>query len=347
MQEPQQLERSIYRSAQREMRKNLASPLSLSRSGDDDGRFGVASLVTDRDGREIPFMYGPTKAYSSSDDSSFNHALFDQVMRLSKDLVITVMKAISEVDPSEAEDLSPTGMNSQPSTNPPDGVNIETNFPSPIVPSGFDNKVSSNVRSSNVNKAKVDSCTATPVESQESCLDGELCGNQTDFEIRNSSTSGKAPAHGPRHAVFPSRYLGDEFVTKTNKFLISKSQIMNYKLLKPGGYVNNFVIAAFCYDLYFKPNGSPDASKRHYFFANVADNLLRHPNEANEDCLMKAFKRSGKTRPLSQTDLIPSFQFWWNKYVGVEKGFDEFGVMYPHVPKQSLDNEYVLSFFTF
>lgn len=65
----------------------------------------------------------------------------------------------------------------------------------------------------------------------QSSLDGELCGNQSDFKVRNSSTGGKAPAHGPRRAVFPSRYLGDEFVTKTNKFIITKSEIMNYKAI--------------------------------------------------------------------------------------------------------------------
>ena len=40
--------------------------------------------------------------------------------------------------------------------------------------------------------------------------------------------------------------------------------------LKPGGMVNNFVMAAFCYYLYNKPSGHPNVSKCHFFFSNIA-----------------------------------------------------------------------------
>jgi hypothetical protein len=40
--------------------------------------------------------------------------------------------------------------------------------------------------------------------------------------------------------------------------------------LKPGGCVNNFVVAAFCYHLFCSPKGHPNDSKRHYFFSNIA-----------------------------------------------------------------------------
>ena len=40
--------------------------------------------------------------------------------------------------------------------------------------------------------------------------------------------------------------------------------------LKPGGFVKSFVVSAFCFSLFQKPNGHPDSSKRHYFFPNIA-----------------------------------------------------------------------------
>ena len=39
--------------------------------------------------------------------------------------------------------------------------------------------------------------------------------------------------------------------------------------LKPGGFVNTFVVSCFCYSLLSKPNGHLDFSKRHYFFSNM------------------------------------------------------------------------------
>ncbi|WVZ59264.1 hypothetical protein U9M48_009432, partial [Paspalum notatum var. saurae] len=36
--------------------------------------------------------------------------------------------------------------------------------------------------------------------------------------------------------------------------------------LRPRGFVNNFVLAAFCRHLFLKPNGHPDRSKKHYFY---------------------------------------------------------------------------------
>jgi hypothetical protein len=33
----------------------------------------------------------------------------------------------------------------------------------------------------------------------------------SDFKVRNSSTGGKVPIHGPRRPVAPSRYLSDDY----------------------------------------------------------------------------------------------------------------------------------------
>lgn len=43
--------------------------------------------------------------------------------------------------------------------------------------------------------------------------------------------------------------------------------------LKPGGKVNNFLVAAFCYHLFCRPDGHPDISKRHYFFSSISVSL--------------------------------------------------------------------------
>ncbi|CAL4999170.1 unnamed protein product [Urochloa decumbens] len=69
--------------------------------------------------------------------------------------------------------------------------------------------------------------------------------------------------------------------------------------MKPGGYVNPFVMSAFCYSLYIKPSGQLDLSKAHYFFANIGENIMKDPDEANLDVLIRAFKRSSKARPLN------------------------------------------------
>lgn len=65
----------------------------------------------------------------------------------------------------------------------------------------------------------------------QSSLDVEFVGSRSDFKVRNSSTGGKAPIHGPRRVVFPSRYLGDEFAIQRNKYHATKSEMMNYKAI--------------------------------------------------------------------------------------------------------------------
>ncbi|XP_021314320.1 uncharacterized protein LOC8075699 isoform X2 [Sorghum bicolor] len=158
--------------------------------------------------------------------------------------------------------------------------------------------------------------------------------SKSDFKLSDSSTGGKVPIHGPRRAVFPSRIMSDEFDIVRVTFKVNKSQIMNYKAicnlamsrdsgkdaimsggvrctfwslgesLKPGGVVNNFVMAAWCYHLYSQPCGHPDVSKCHFFFSNIGDQLLKDVDSANEDILRRAFTRSSKTRPLHRSDLL-------------------------------------------
>lgn len=99
--------------------------------------------------------------------------------------------------------------------------------------------------------------------------------------------------------------------------------------MKPGGQVNNFVVAAFCYHLFCRTDGHPDVSKWHYFFSNISvsvscsmldtlfimfclvliflslkDYLLKDHDEVDGDVMMKAFQRSAKARPLYRSDLV-------------------------------------------
>ncbi|OQU79170.1 hypothetical protein SORBI_3008G104701 [Sorghum bicolor] len=114
------------------------------------------------------------------------------------------------------------------------------------------------------------------------------------------SLGGKVPLHGPRRFVNPGPLFRGDYETDKCKFYkVNKSEVDNYKILcvlassefhnedavslsgvrctfwslgeslKPGGFVNTFVVSCFCYSLFSKPNGHPYFSKRHYFFSNI------------------------------------------------------------------------------
>jgi hypothetical protein len=79
----------------------------------------------------------------------------------------------------------------------------------------------------------------------------------SDFKVRNSSTGGKVPIHGPRRPVAPNRYLSDDFVTQNNKWHVSKSEIENYKAIctlansSKSRLVKLFLILSFLFSLLF------------------------------------------------------------------------------------------------
>ncbi|CAM0149038.1 unnamed protein product [Urochloa decumbens] len=154
------------------------------------------------------------------------------------------------------------------------------------------------------------------------------------FRIRESTTGGQSPVHGPRRVIKPAPLFNDDYATAPKGFHVSKSQVDNYSIicklassryqcedavnlsgvrctfwalgdsLKPEGLVKSFVISAFCYSLFQRRNGHPDSSKRHYFFPNIADNLLKDIDDADEDVLSRAFGRSSKARPLSRSNML-------------------------------------------
>ncbi|RCV09931.1 hypothetical protein SETIT_2G070000v2 [Setaria italica] len=125
---------------------------------------------------------------------------------------------------------------------------------------------------------------------------------------RDSPTGGKLPLHGPRRVVKPSTLFHGEFQTAKQKISVSNSKLKNYKSLcslasskfsnedvvclgkvrcaflslgeslKPGGFVNPFIISTYCYSLYVKSTGTSDTSKSH-FFANIGENLLKESEQ--------------------------------------------------------------------
>ncbi|KAG2652203.1 hypothetical protein PVAP13_1NG275819, partial [Panicum virgatum] len=185
-------------------------------------------------------------------------------------------------------------------------------------------KVSEEVYNSNLR-----SSTKTPGSVQRVGVSGSQPSSR--FKPSDSSTGGKLPLHGPRRFAVASRVYCRDYVTATNKFSVSKSEVLNYKILcklassyedavnlsgvrctfwslgeslKPDGLVKTFVVSAFCYSLFQKPNGHPDVSKRHYFFANIGENLLKDFDDADQDVLARAFKRSSKARPLNHSNAL-------------------------------------------
>ncbi|KAG0526588.1 hypothetical protein BDA96_06G158200 [Sorghum bicolor] len=153
------------------------------------------------------------------------------------------------------------------------------------------------------------------------------------------STGGKVPLHGPRRLLNPGPLFRGDYETFKSKFyqvscififsnfcLFWMSYILVKKFcvsivavslsgvrctfwslgesLKPGGFVNTFVVSCFCYSLFSKPNGHPDFSKRHYFFSNIGDNLLLDYDKADQELLQRSFRRSANARPLHQSNML-------------------------------------------
>ncbi|RCV43434.1 hypothetical protein SETIT_9G294100v2 [Setaria italica] len=149
---------------------------------------------------------------------------------------------------------------------------------------------------------------------------------------RDSSTGGKLPLHGPRRVVKSSTLFHSEFQIAKQKIYVSNSELKNYKSLcslasskfsnedvvclgkvrctfwslgeslKPGGFVNPFVISTYCYSLYLKPTSTFDTSKSHFFFANIGETLLKESEQVNEEILARAFKGSSIHQPLHHSN---------------------------------------------
>ncbi|CAL4903648.1 unnamed protein product [Urochloa decumbens] len=210
-------------------------------------------------------------------------------------------------------------------------------------------------------------------------------------KVRESTTVGKLSSFGARRLGQSVVLVGDHNVSKSAKYHVSKSEIVNYEAicglafseyqgedavylygvrctfwslgesLKPHGQVHSFVVSVFCYSLFLKPVRHFDVSKRYYFFPNIADNLLKNYDEADEDVLSRAFKRLSKIRLVTHSNMLffpsfydehwfvfvvdmkerkyvmldslykeddeyqqASFQYYWQKILQVDIGFEDF-----------------------
>ncbi|TVU49163.1 hypothetical protein EJB05_00457, partial [Eragrostis curvula] len=152
--------------------------------------------------------------------------------------------------------------------------------------------------------------------------------------FRDESTSGgKMPHYGPRRLVRPQKNR-EVYVDPRPKFNVSSTDVSTYHAIcslassrwkdehavdiggvhctfqtfgesfRPDSQVSNFVVAVFCRHLFMKHNGHPETSKRHFFFSNIGENLMKDPEEANYDVLQRAFKLSSKARPLHKSDML-------------------------------------------
>ncbi|KAL6629372.1 hypothetical protein ACP70R_029137 [Stipagrostis hirtigluma subsp. patula] len=182
---------------------------------------------------------------------------------------------------------------------------------------------------------------------QDNCFEQQEEG-VSDFKSRLSSTGGKLPHYGPRRPIYPTNRLGNVPYVARSKFRVTESEMRNYKAimklgdsefhdvfavhiggvkctyrslrdsLKPGGFVNSFVVNVFCRHLFMKPHGHPDFTKKHIFFSTIADNLLKHPDDADQEVLQRAFTKSTKARPLPDSNLLffPTlFENHWSVFV--------------------------------
>ncbi|RCV20503.1 hypothetical protein SETIT_4G061000v2 [Setaria italica] len=210
-----------------------------------------------------------------------------------KDLVVQLMKAIAETERTDSEDPVQSSPNIQIVGSRTLAENVHDMVQkADALYNANSNNFKSSIQTPSVRKIHV--CPSN------SSLDPESFQKFPDFKVRNSSTGGKVPIHGPRRLVVPSHFLADKIVTQSNKYHVSKSKIANYQAtcslassssssenavlfggvrctfwslgeyLKRGGCVNNFVIVTFCYHFFCTPKGHPNDSKRHYFFSNIS-----------------------------------------------------------------------------
>ncbi|CAL5083223.1 unnamed protein product [Urochloa decumbens] len=106
--------------------------------------------------------------------------------------------------------------------------------------------------------------------------------------------------------------VGGQGVSKCVKYHVSKSETLNYEAIcslaffeyqgEDAVYLYGVRCTFWSLGESLKPDG-------YYFFSNIADNLLKNFDEADEDVISRAFKRLSKTRPVTHSNMLfsPSF----------------------------------------
>nr|TKW20037.1 hypothetical protein SEVIR_4G059200v2 [Setaria viridis] len=269
-----------------------------------------------------------------------------------KDLVVQLMKAIAETERTHSEDPVQSSPNIQIVGSRTLAENVHDMVQkADALYNANSNNFKSSIQTPSVRKIHV--CPSN------SSLDPESFQKFPDYKVRNSSTGGKVPIHGPRRLVVPSHFLADKFVTQSNKYHVSKSKIANYQAtcslassssssenavlfggvrctfwslgeyLKRGGCVNNFVIVTFCYHFFCTPKGHPNDSKRHYFFSNISFLFIVDIKDSKFVFLDSYYTKNDEYHVYIKDQM----------YVCVSKHFEESELLYPRVPRQSESNE--------
>ncbi|RLN34295.1 hypothetical protein C2845_PM03G18100 [Panicum miliaceum] len=225
-------------------------------------------------------------ASSHSDDSSFNHALFEQVMR----------------DISDSPTVNHTRDKQMRTVQPIPNNNVTLTMLKFLLNPSSSSLLLDILLADSPDYYNFSSAKSPEVKSPKVQITGS---RSLDDNISNMMDKVRIVkfAFGPEPKIqaYPTQSsLDSDFADALFGLLVSSLNKVDLSIILS---LLHFVI------IFFANPTATLTSKCHYFFANVADNLLKHPNEANGDYMMKAFKQYGKTRPLSQTDLLhfPTF----------------------------------------
>nr|CAB3480887.1 unnamed protein product [Digitaria exilis] len=182
------------------------------------------------------------------------------------------------------------------------------------------------------------------------------------FRARHNSTGGKMPRYGPCRLLNPGPLFQGDFCTSSNKISVSKSQIHNYKaicklassefqglenLLKDPEFADEDVLSrAFRRSSKVRPLHLsnmlffPICHEDHWsvFVVNIKDKKYV--------ILDSFFTRTDEYQQILSEKMRSAFEFYWQKYIQFDMGFDEYEFIFPVVPQQPLDNTLVSYFYS-
>ncbi|KAL6878269.1 hypothetical protein ACP4OV_012439 [Aristida adscensionis] len=160
---------------------------------------------------------------------------------------------------------------------------------------------------------------------------GLNCDGSKSIEV--STSGGKLPVHGPRKFIYPNKAACGPFVMNSKSYPVSVeakrfyaiickighnknwSNLVAFRLnkvhvtynsmaesLKPYGYVDNFLRAAYCRKFFEEVH--PSVSKKHYFFSTVGELMLLFQPTAEMPLVKKAFEGACLARKMHLCHLL-------------------------------------------
>jgi len=92
-------------------------------------------------------------------------------------------------------------------------------------------KRSDEIYNSNLLKSGNNANTSASGGSSADHLNHQLSMPSQPYRISDSTTGGKLPIHGPRRFAKPASIFNADFVTSSNKFVVTKSEVENYNII--------------------------------------------------------------------------------------------------------------------